>query len=73
MSGFNEWIAVENKNMPKKLRVEKRLSAYGAERNKPAGDTMCNTAAMRAVLVFCVPCKGSMRNASAYRMSTERR
>lgn len=37
-----------NKSTPEKVRRAQELSAYGAERNSPAGDIMCSKAAVRA-------------------------
>jgi hypothetical protein len=37
-----------NKSTPQKVKRAQELSAYGAERKRPAGDTTCRSAAVRA-------------------------
>lgn len=62
------WPAQIYKNEPVNDKSEKRLSLYGAERNSPAGDSMCKHAVKNAM--FVAPSAGVLNTSNVVSYST---
>lgn len=67
------WPAQIYKNKPVKDKSEKRLSLYGAERNNPAGDSICKHAVKNAI--FVAPSAGVLNtsNVVLYRTRVDKK